>query len=233
MRIELIYDNDCPNVNEARHNLKSALEKVGMPPSWTEIDRNSDRAPPHTRSYGSPTILIDGRDVGGPGSQSDANCCRIYSGHNGMLLKAPPSEKIIAAIRGGAGRRGATGRLSVLGAGLGAIASFLPVISCPACWPAYAGILSSFGIGFFDYGPYLNPLMILLLSFSLWTLFDQARFRKRWKLFVLGFVGALGVFISRFWMIAPFALYTSITFLVVASVLNARQMGQHRRFIQG
>lgn len=227
MRIELIYDKDCPNVSKARQNLESALKKIGMPPSWTEIDRNSNRAPPHTLRYGSPTILIDGRDVCGPGSESDANCCRIYSGHNGMLLKAPPSEKIIAAIRDGAGTRGAAGRLSVLGAGLGASASLLPVISCPACWPAYAGILSSFGIGFFDYGPYLSPLLILLLSFSLWTLFDQARSRKRWGLFVLGFLGAIGVFFSRFWMIAPFALYTSITFLVVASVLNARQMGRN------
>jgi hypothetical protein len=34
--------------------------------------------------------------------------------------------------------------LAVPGIGL----SLLPKIACPACWPAYAGLLSSLGLGF-------------------------------------------------------------------------------------
>ena len=30
----------------------------------------------------------------------------------------------------------------------GALLSILPVVSCPSCWPAYAGVLGSLGVPF-------------------------------------------------------------------------------------
>lgn len=45
--------------------------------------------------------------------------------------------------------------------------AFLPKSACPACWPAYAGLLSTFGISFVDYGPYLLPLTSLFLVIAL------------------------------------------------------------------
>ena len=34
--VELLYDKECPNVAEARANLKRAFATVGLSPSWTE-----------------------------------------------------------------------------------------------------------------------------------------------------------------------------------------------------
>jgi hypothetical protein len=45
-----------------------------------------------------------------------------------------------------------------------ALASTLPVLGCPLCWPAYAALLSSLGLGFLVYERYLLPLTISLLG---------------------------------------------------------------------
>ena len=34
-------------------------------------------------------------------------------------------------------------------------AALLPKLTCPACWPAYAAVLSALGVSFVDYTPYL------------------------------------------------------------------------------
>lgn len=40
----------------------------------------------------------------------------------------------------------------------GVTVSLLPKLMCPACWPAYAGLLSSLGLGFLISARYLLPL---------------------------------------------------------------------------
>ncbi|MBT3786716.1 hypothetical protein HOF92_17200, partial [bacterium] len=72
MKIELIYDSDCPNVEKARRQLKEALAQSGLEESWKEWDRSARESPEYTRRYGSPTILVEGRDVAGeePGDGS-------------------------------------------------------------------------------------------------------------------------------------------------------------------
>ncbi len=43
--------------------------------------------------------------------------------------------------------------------------SLLPKIACPACWPAYAGLLSSIGLGFLiPNRAYLLPLTAIFLA---------------------------------------------------------------------
>ncbi|KAF0218625.1 MAG: putative Thioredoxin [Geobacteraceae bacterium] len=54
----------------------------------------------------------------------------------------------------GGGKIGWRGMAAMLpGIGL----AFLPKLACPACWPAYAGVFSSLGLGFVNYNPYLSP----------------------------------------------------------------------------
>jgi hypothetical protein len=45
--------------------------------------------------------------------------------------------------------------------------SLLPKLACPACWPAYAGLVSSFGLGFLTSTMYLLPLTIAFLLLTL------------------------------------------------------------------
>ncbi len=75
--IELIFFEGCPNVDQARDNLRSALESVDAHMTWTEWDLRSDSTPEGLRSYGSPTVLIDGRDVTGDSAGTGALACRV------------------------------------------------------------------------------------------------------------------------------------------------------------
>ena len=45
--------------------------------------------------------------------------------------------------------------------------SILPKLACPACWPAYAALLSSIGLGFLISTVSLLPMTVVLLSLAL------------------------------------------------------------------
>jgi hypothetical protein len=74
--IELVFFEGCPNVDSARDNLRSALQSAGEDPTWTEWDLGVDSTPKHLTSHGSPTVLIDGRDVTGDSDGATALACR-------------------------------------------------------------------------------------------------------------------------------------------------------------
>lgn len=100
-KVELITAPDCPNVEAAREQLRQAFAAVGEAPIWLEWDREADGVPSYARSYGSPTVLVNGRDVVGEATESDANCCRVYEGENGRFQGVPAVEKIVAALKAG------------------------------------------------------------------------------------------------------------------------------------
>ena len=75
--VDLVYDADCPNISVARANLIRAFSVAGIQPKWSEHRIGDATAPERTRGYGSPTVLVDGRDV----SES--------SGRVGLLLQDP------------------------------------------------------------------------------------------------------------------------------------------------
>ncbi len=98
--VELVTDKACQNVEAARKQLQRAFEDLGLSPQWDEWDRGSPDAPDYVRRYGSPTILVGGRDVAGEGTEAAANCCRVYETDEG-LRGVPSVELIVAALRAG------------------------------------------------------------------------------------------------------------------------------------
>lgn len=72
--IDLIYFDGCPNAEQARTNLRTALDGG----SWREWNLSSADTPERFRRYGSPTVLVDGRDVTGEdgNGNSAAMACR-------------------------------------------------------------------------------------------------------------------------------------------------------------
>jgi hypothetical protein len=76
LTIELVFFEGCPNAAQARENLSAALMTSGKPATWHEWDIGSTSTPDAYRAYGSPTVLIDGRDVTGPGGENQAMACR-------------------------------------------------------------------------------------------------------------------------------------------------------------
>ena len=96
--VELLYDPDCPNVDGTREHLRRALTEVGLPHQWQEWSRASSESPAYVRDYGSPTVLVDARDVAGASPAEDGNSCRIYSGKDGQLSGIPPVEMITSRL---------------------------------------------------------------------------------------------------------------------------------------
>lgn len=97
MTIELVYDADCPNAPAARVALRSACARAGLAPVWTEWERSDPGAPARVRRWGSPTVLVDGRDVAGD-EGADAPTCRLYRDEEGRPCGAPPVAVVTAAL---------------------------------------------------------------------------------------------------------------------------------------
>ena len=96
--VELIYDQACPNVDKARRVLGEAFAKVGIASSWAEWDRENPESPAHARSFGSPTILVNGKDVAGERPGDGANCCRLYSDGEKGISGVPSADDITTAL---------------------------------------------------------------------------------------------------------------------------------------
>jgi len=99
LKVELIYDFDCPNVSLIRKLLKKALIEVNLKPHWIEWNRSDKQAPNYVMKYASPTILINGKDVGILTSEISGDAaCRIYSDESGKLKGVPSIMQIKVAI---------------------------------------------------------------------------------------------------------------------------------------
>lgn len=77
MKIELIYFDGCPHIDRARANVRQALDTSGVRAEVIEWEQGNPAAPTYVRDYGSPTVLVDGRDVAGVGSRVAAASCRV------------------------------------------------------------------------------------------------------------------------------------------------------------
>ncbi|MFO0601111.1 MAG: MerC family mercury resistance protein [Myxococcaceae bacterium] len=213
-RVELLYFPGCPNLENARTQLSRAMVASGLRAAWSEVDVTSAAAPPEVRGYGSPTVLVDGVDVTG-GSASAGATCRLYPGSE--VPGVPPLAAITAALRGGGG----SSRAASLAAVPGVVFSFLPVVGCPACWPAYAGVLGSLGVPFLMDEAWLLPLTIGAMALALGGLAFRARRRRGFGPFSLGTVAAVGVVAGKFALDVPEVVYTAAALLAVASAWNS------------
>lgn len=95
-KVELIYDADCPNVAAAREVLLRAFAAAGVPPRWSE--HLASEAPAHARGLGSPTILVEERDVSARDEPSPQACCRLYATADGHLRGVPDADTVARAI---------------------------------------------------------------------------------------------------------------------------------------
>src|SRR6516162_8310606 len=80
----------------------------------------------------------------------------------------------------------------------GVAVSLLPKLACPICWPAYAGLLSSVGLGFLISTAYLLPLTLAFLSLTLVALAFRAKNRRGFGPFLMGLVAAIAILLGKF-----------------------------------
>lgn len=139
MKIQLLYFEGCPNLERARVVLRNAMIAEQIDPVVEEIDVQSATAPESLRGWGSPTILIDGKDVTGA-ARSDGLSCRLYA--NGAPTVDEIRACLVAAQRAPVGSSGRS-TLSMLGAIIAAIAA-----SACCLVPAVLAVVGLSGAGF-------------------------------------------------------------------------------------
>ncbi len=99
--------------------------------------------------------------------------------------------------------------------------SLLPKLACPACWPAYTGLLSSVGLGFLVSGVYLLPLTAAFLLLAVGSLAFRAQGRHGYGPLVLGMLAAGVILFGKFSLASDPVLYAGLGLLVAASVWNS------------
>jgi len=179
-RIELIFDADCPNAEGARQNLRQALRAEGMKEEWVEWDRADPSAPERVQGFGSPTVLIDGRDAAGK-EPGEAKSCRVYPKEGGGLAGVPPVTLLRAALRGeapaaGTGSGGRNERLGLV-AMAGSVAAAAASSAC--CWLPL--LLVAFGASALGVGAFLaqyRPVLLAVAGTLLAAGFYMQYFRK-------------------------------------------------------
>lgn len=99
--------------------------------------------------------------------------------------------------------------------------SLLPKVVCPACWPAYAGLLSSLGLGFIPLSTtYLLPLTAVFLIVAVAALGFRARQRRGFVPMLLGVLASAVVLYGKFSLESNLVLYAGLALLIAASVWN-------------
>jgi mercuric ion transport protein len=99
--------------------------------------------------------------------------------------------------------------------------ALLPKLLCPLCWPLYAGIVSSVGLGFLIGTTYLLPITSACLILTLAVLGLRANQRRGFGPFLIGLVASAAVLIGKFYLGSNALVYGGVGVLVVASVWNA------------
>jgi len=223
VNIELIYDKDCPNIEAARIALLKAFSSLRLTPHWTEWELNDANIPEHAYNYGSPTILVNGKDVSGDEPLNTNLCCRIYADIDGNNSVIPSQIMITRAIK----EASFNGKKTIYTFGLNLsllpaiTVAALPKLVCPACWPAYTGLLSTMGIGFINYSPYLLPMTAVFLCIALAALFYRAGERKGYLPFMFGLLAAILIVFGKFELDSDLIMYSGLSILVGASLWNS------------
>jgi len=99
--------------------------------------------------------------------------------------------------------------------------ALLPTLICPLCWPLYAGIVSSVGLGFLIGTAYLLPITSAFLVLTLAVLGLRAKQRHGYGPFVAGVVASAAILIGKFFLESSPIMYIGVGGLVVASAWNA------------
>jgi hypothetical protein len=98
--------------------------------------------------------------------------------------------------------------------------SLLPKLACPACWPAYAGLLSTLGLSFLLSTSYLLPLTGVFLLIAVAALAYRAPARRGYAPAVLGTLAAGVILVGKFQFESNPLMYAGLALLVLASIWN-------------
>jgi mercuric ion transport protein len=98
--------------------------------------------------------------------------------------------------------------------------AILPKSVCPACWPAYTGLLSSLGLGFINDTPYLLPVTAGFLMVVA-SLGYGAKARPGYTPPLLGLLAAVMMITGKCIVVSDWTVSGGLALLLKASLWNA------------
>ncbi len=101
-----------------------------------------------------------------------------------------------------------------------AVLPLLPSFSCPVCIAAYAGVLSSLGLGFMLSDRVQRPLIIFFLTVMLGSVVLATRQHRRLGPICVVLLGVLAVVAARIVWNVPWLVYAGVALLVAGTVWN-------------
>lgn len=113
------------------------------------------------------------------------------------------------------------GRGFTLAAVPGLLVSFLPCVTCPGCWPLYAGVLSSLGLGALLDRAWLLPVAIVALGLAVFGLAFRAPRRRGYAPAIAGIVASVTILVGKFLVGSDAVTYSGAIVLGAATAWNA------------
>jgi hypothetical protein len=105
-RVHFFWWRECPSWERALQMLRDEMETAGLDPEAVEVTEIVGEADAERLDFpGSPTILVDGRDIQPPGpEQPQGLTCRVYRRRDGRISPLPDPADIREALERAAER---------------------------------------------------------------------------------------------------------------------------------
>jgi hypothetical protein len=100
LRVSFLYYEDCPSHELALERLHQVLVEEGIDAEVEIVKVETDAQAEQWCFVGSPTILVEGRDIDPPLSTAQFGLtCRAYRREDGRISPLPPPELIRRSLR--------------------------------------------------------------------------------------------------------------------------------------
>ena len=99
--------------------------------------------------------------------------------------------------------------------------ALLPNVTCPACWPAYAGLLSALGVPVLIGSAVMMPLTVVFMAMAVGSMAYRAKNRRGYGPFLIGLVAAATLIIGKFVFAIESLTYGGLFLLLVATLWNS------------
>lgn len=100
MQIQFLYFEDCPSHEDGLARLKVVMAEEGISSPIEIIQITTDKQAQAYDFIGSPTILVDGRDIVAPPPEAmPALTCRVYQWEDGRFSPLPSPQMIRISLQ--------------------------------------------------------------------------------------------------------------------------------------
>ncbi len=99
--VELLYWEGCPSHGRALTELRMAMTGLGLDPDAVTLrEVVTDDEAARLGFTGSPTILVNGRDVVDSAGEPVMLACRVYRRRDGRIAPTPDPDDVHKALQG-------------------------------------------------------------------------------------------------------------------------------------